>query len=41
MDVNMEAEPPFLEGNGLKLSRNAVSKTFYGEMVGASEAPRC
>lgn len=38
MDVNMQPEPPFLEGHGLKLNRNAVSKTFYGDMAGASEA---
>ena len=38
MDVTMEAEPPFLEQGGLKLNRNAVSKTFYGEMAGTSEA---
>ena len=38
MDVNMQPEPPFLEENGLKLNRNAVSKTFYGEMAGTSEA---
>lgn len=38
MDVNMEAEPPFLEDNGLKLNRNAVSKMFYGDMAGTSEA---
>ena len=38
MDVNLEAEPPFLDRDILKLNRNAVSKTFYGEMAGTSEA---
>ncbi|MDE0139566.1 MAG: DUF3224 domain-containing protein [bacterium] len=38
MDVNMEAEPPFLEQDGMKLNRNVVHKVFSGDMVGASEA---
>lgn len=38
MDVNMQPEPPFLEGTGVTLNRNAVSKTFYGDMAGTSEA---
>ena len=38
MDVNMEAEPPFLEQDGLKLNRNIVRKEFSGDMVGTSEA---
>ena len=38
MDVNIEAEPPFLERDGLKLNRNVVRKVFSGDMVGASEA---
>ena len=38
MDVNMEAEPPYLEQDGLNLNRNVVSKTFHGEMAGTSEA---
>ena len=38
MDVNMEAGPPFLYRDVLKLNRNAVSETFYGEMAGTSEA---
>ena len=38
MGVNMEAEPPFLDQDGLKLNRNAVSKRFHGEMSGTSEA---
>ena len=38
MDVNIEAEPPFLEQDGLKLNRNVVRKEFSGDMVGASEA---
>ena len=38
LDVNMEAEPPFLEQDGLKLNRNVVRKEFSGDMVGTSEA---
>ena len=38
MDVNIEAEPPFLEQDGLKLNRNVVRKEFSGDMVGTSEA---
>jgi len=38
MDVNIEAEPPFLERDGLKLNRNVVRKVFSGDMVGSSEA---
>ena len=38
LEVNIEAEPPFLEDGGLKLNRNVVSKTFHGDMAGASEA---
>ena len=38
LDVNIEAEPPFLEQDGLKLNRNVVRKEFSGDMVGASEA---
>ena len=38
LDVNMEAEPPFLDQDGLKLNRNVVRKEFSGDMVGASEA---
>ena len=34
----MEPEPPFLEQDGLTLSRNVVRKEFSGDMVGASEA---
>ena len=37
-DVNTEAEPPFLEQDGVKLNRNVVRKEFSGDMVGASEA---
>ncbi len=37
-DVNIEAEPPFLEQDGLKLNRNVVRKEFSGDLVGASEA---
>lgn len=38
MDVNMEAEPAFLEQEGLKLNRNLVRKVFSGDMAGTSEA---
>ena len=38
LNVNMEAEPPFLERDGLKLNRNVVRKEFSGDVVGASEA---
>lgn len=37
-DVTIEAEPPFLEKDGIKLNRNTVCKDFSGDMVGASEA---
>ena len=37
-DVTIEAEPPFLEQDGIKLNRNVVRKEFSGEMVGQSEA---
>ena len=36
--VTTEAEPPFLEQDGNKLSRNIVRKEFSGDMVGTSEA---
>ena len=38
MEVTIEAEPPFLEWDGLTLSRSVVRKEFSGDMVGASEA---
>ena len=38
MEVNIDAEPPFLEQEGLKLNRNTVRKEFSGDMVGTSEA---
>ena len=38
MVVSMEPEPPFLEQDGLTLSRSVVRKEFSGDMVGASEA---
>ena len=38
LDVNTEAEPPFLDQDGLKLNRNVVRKEFSGDMVGTSEA---
>ncbi len=36
--VNTEAEPPFLEQDGLKVNRNIVRKEFSGDLVGTSEA---
>ena len=38
LDVTTEAEPPFLEQDGLKLNRNMVRKEFSRDMVGKSEA---
>ena len=38
LDVNNEAEPPFLEQDGLKLNRSVVRKEFSGDVVGTSEA---
>ena len=38
LDVNIEAEAPFLEQDGLKLNRNVVRKEFSGDVVGVSEA---
>lgn len=38
LNVVTEAEPPFLEQDGNKLSRNIVRKEFSGDMVGTSEA---
>jgi len=38
LDVNTEAEPPFLEQDGLTLNRNVVRKVFSGDVVGTSEA---
>ncbi len=38
LDVNAEAEPPFLDQEGLKLNRNVIRKKFSGDMVGTSEA---
>ena len=37
-DVTIEAEPPFLEQDGIKLKRNVVRKEFLGDLVGTSEA---
>ena len=37
-DVSMEAEPPFLEQDGIKLNRNAIRKEFSGDVAGTSEA---
>ena len=38
MEVSIEGEPPFLEQDGVTLSRNVVRKEFSGDAVGASEA---
>ena len=38
LDVNIEAEPPFLEQDGIKLNRNVVRKEFSGDVSGTSEA---
>ena len=38
LDVNIEAESPFLEQDGLRLNRNVVRKEFSGDLVGVSEA---
>ena len=37
-EVVMEPEPPFLEQDGLTLTRTLVRKEFSGDVVGASEA---
>ena len=37
-DVSMEAEPPYIEQDGIKLNRNAVRKEFSGDVLGTSEA---
>jgi len=36
-DVSMEAEPPFLEQDGVKLNRNVLSKEYSGDLAGTSE----
>ena len=36
-DVTMEAEPPFLEQDGVKLDRNVLSKEYSGDLAGTSE----
>ena len=38
LEVDIEAEPPFLEQDELKLNRNVVRKEFSGDMAGTSEA---
>ena len=38
MNVDTQAEPPFLAQDGLTLNRNVVRKEFFGGMVGVSEA---
>ena len=38
LEVTVEAEPPFLERDGIKINRNMVRKEFSGDMVGLSEA---
>jgi len=37
-EVNIEAESPFLDRDGIKLNRNVVRKEFSGDLVGTSEA---
>lgn len=36
-DVSMEAEPPFLEQDGIRLNRNVLHKEFSGDLAGTSE----
>ena len=36
-DVSMEAEPPFLDQDGVKLDRNVLSKEYSGDVAGTSE----
>ena len=38
LDVTIEAEPPFLEQDGIKLNRNMVRKEFSGDVADKSEA---
>ena len=38
MNVDTQAEPPYLAQEGLTLSRTVVRKEFFGGMVGVSEA---
>ena len=38
LDVTIEAEPPFLEQDDIKLNRNMVRKEFSGDVAGKSEA---
>ena len=38
MEVTIQPEPPYLEQDGLTLSRNVVRKEFSGDAVGVSEA---
>ena len=38
LDFTIEAEPPFLEQDGIKFNRSMVRKEFSGDMVGKSEA---
>ena len=37
-EVNIEAEQPYLERDGVTLNRNVVYKEFSGDLVGTSEA---
>ena len=37
MDVSTESEPPFLERDGVTLSRTVVRKEYSGEMAGTAE----
>lgn len=38
LEVTTEAEPPFLDQDGVTISRNVVRKKFLGDMSGTSEA---
>ena len=38
MEVNMDAQPPFLERDGLTLNLNVVHKQFSGDVAGSSQA---
>lgn len=38
LEVTTDAEPPFLEQDDLKISRNVVRKVFTGDVDGKSEA---
>ena len=37
-DVNIDPDPPYLDQDGLKLSRNSVTKDYSGDLVGSANA---